>query len=132
MENVSVLTVDCGTQSVRGMVFDAKGKIVWKLSCKVPEYKHPYLDWVECDPEEFKNLIVNICRQLREDKPEIFRGLKAITISCMRECITVVDKDGKALRPMIIWMDRRRSEVVHPGKTLMGLFKLIGKDRMIM
>ena len=114
-----VLSLDYGTQSVRGMVFDPQGKLLWKKRANMPQYQRPYPGWAEVDPEEYKKLTIWICRVLREERPEIFSAVEGICIACMRDCLAVVDAEGKALRPMILWLDQRRTQVIRPRNPLL-------------
>ncbi len=127
-----VLSLDYGTQSVRGMVFDPQGKLLWKKRANMPQYQRPYPGWAEVDPEEYKKLTIWICRVLREERPEIFSAVEGICIACMRDCLAVVDAEGKALRPMILWLDQRRTQVIRPrNPLLLAGASLIGAGTLI-
>jgi len=46
-----VLTVDCGTQSIRSLIFDSKGNLVIKSKKNFPEYFRPKNNWVEAEAD---------------------------------------------------------------------------------
>lgn len=114
-----VLSLDYGTQSVRGMVFDPRGHLLWKKRAAMPHYDKPLPDRAEIDPQEYKKLTIWLCRVMREEVPDLFRRIEGICLACMRDCLTVVDAEGNALRPLILWLDQRRTDTIRPANPLL-------------
>ncbi|MHA1505638.1 MAG: gluconokinase [Candidatus Asgardarchaeia archaeon] len=104
--------IDLGTGSVRSYVFDKSGNVI-SYDTKELEIKRPSLYEAEQDPEEiihkFKEALINSVRKLSEDRKENIRG---ISISSQLHGMTAVDRDGKPLIPLIIWMDRRSKDII--------------------
>lgn len=122
-----ILSLDYGTQSVRGMVFDPQGHLLWKKRAAMPHYDRPLPDRAEIDPQEYKKLTIWLCRVMREEAPDLFRRIEGICLACMRDCLTVVDAEGNALRPLILWLDQRRTDTVRPGKSASSGRRGIGR-----
>ncbi len=116
-----ILSLDYGTQSVRGMVFDPQGRQIWKKKAAMPPYDKPAPDRAEIDPVYYKKLTVWLCHALQKENPDVFEHIGGLCIACMRDCLTIVDKEGEALRPLILWLDQRRTSVVRPDNKLLLL-----------
>lgn len=127
-----VLAFDYGSQSVRGVIFDEQGRILFRAKKDVPKYSRPQLEWAEADPTDYKTLTIEICQQLKAENEELFNQVAAIAVSSMRDCVAVVDENGEALRPMILWFDQRRTEKIRPENPLLrALTKLVGAERIV-
>ncbi len=104
-----VLAIDNGTQSVRALVFDLRGNLVAKSQVKLDNYQSPHPRWMELDPEEFWRAMCKACRQLWDlgtVNPQRIRGL---VVTTQRATVINLDREGRALRPAIIWADQRRA-----------------------
>lgn len=108
--NMYLLGYDVGTSSVKASLVDAdSGKCV--AACFWPEREAPIIakkiGWAEQDPDMWwQNLKVATAKVMAEAdaKPS---DVKAIGISYQMHGLVCVDKDGRALRPSIIWCDGR-------------------------
>ena len=103
------LTIDCGTQSIRVLVFDQFGQLIFKHKELIKEYISHQYGWKEIDPDILWEKILRGIEHLKSEKKEVFNQLSGLTISCQRDSIVVVDQVGKPLRPCIVWMDTRKS-----------------------
>lgn len=113
----TILSLDCGTQSIRAMLFDFKGKLVYKSKVEIEPYKSPQPGWAEQESEYYWESLCAACQQLWQlcglPRPEI----KGVSLTTQRSTLINVDKDGKPLRPAIHWLDQRRiakQKVVNP------------------
>ena len=104
-----LLAIDCGTQSVRALVFDARGDIVAKVREPLDDYVSPQPGWLEHDAEGFWNATARACRRLLEATPTLRARLKGLAVTTQRGSIVPVDATGHALRPFIVWLDQRRA-----------------------
>lgn len=109
MNDEVLLTIDNGTQSVRALLFDLRGKLLDKAQVKLDNYQHAQPGWMEHDPEAFWQAVCAACRQLwatTKVKPAQVRGL---VITTQRGTVINLDQHGQPLRPAIIWADQRRA-----------------------
>lgn len=127
-----VLSIDCGTQSVRALAFDAAGSL--RAASKV-EYE-PYFSsqpgWAEQDPELWSRSMVAACRGLLAGSPGIEKRIGAIAVTTQRDSMVCLGHDGMPIRPAILWLDSRKAPVLyHPDPlTRLGL-ALVGMEEAV-
>ena len=105
-----VLSIDQGTTSSRGVVFDKNYEIVSIGQNEFTQF-FPDSGWVEHDPEEIWMSTLESCRSaLKESKIEPSQ-IRAVGITNQRETTVVWDKvTGKPIYNAIVWQDRRTSD----------------------
>jgi sugar (pentulose or hexulose) kinase len=122
----NLLAIDHGTQSVRALIFNPHGEILFKSRVVIEPYYSTSPGLAEQDPELFWKAVCDACHQLWElgaDKASI----AALSLTTQRSTLINVDKNGKPLRPAIHWLDQRRTEGVSPLGGMWGAaFKLAG------
>ncbi len=130
MNDRTVLAFDCGTQSLRAIIFSAQGRV--KAVAKV-EYEHPYFSrgpgLAEQDPELYWNSLGVACRQLKRSDPAAFRTIAGIGVTAQRASMVNLDADGNVLRPAILWLDQRKSEPFPVWNRFVELFLKIAGIR---
>ena len=105
-----VLTIDCGTQSLRAFLFSINGDMLALAQVKYTPYisKHP--GWVEQDPEVYWNSLCDACKQLKDKQPGLFESVEAVGITSQRNSMINVDTSGVPLRSAVTWLDQRLAE----------------------
>ena len=105
-----VLSIDQGTTSSRGVIFDKNYEIVSIGQNEFTQF-FPDSGWVEHDPEEIWMSTLESCRSaLKESKIEPSQ-IRAVGITNQRETTVVWDKEtGKPIYNAIVWQDRRTSD----------------------
>ncbi len=131
MEKSCFMTIDCGTQSVRVLVFDIQGNLLYKYKSAIAEYETMNPGWKEINPDILWNKICMGTRSLYEKDRWLFNRLEGITLSCQRDSVVVVDGDGKPLRDCIIWMDKRKNLNIRPMKTWANILLKLVKFKRI-
>lgn len=127
-----LLSIDCGTQSLRTILFDIKGNIVEKVKIEYEPYFSSKPGWAEQDGELFWNSVVEGCRELKEMNPESFSAVRAIGITAQRNTFINLDRHGRSLRPIISWLDSRKaSRHWKPGLIMKLVYALIGMTETI-
>jgi sugar (pentulose or hexulose) kinase len=127
-----VLTLDCGTQSVRALLFDSTGRLLAKEKVAFEPYfsKHP--GWAEQDPEVYWESACSACKRLKKDNPELWSRIICLTVTTQRDTCINLDKDGNILRPAILWLDQRMAKCDTPLKSLDRLaYKAVGMEKTI-
>ena len=109
-----VLAIDCGTQSVRALLFDLEGNIVEKRQQTLDGYVSARHGWLEHDAEAFWQASASVCRALWSDSSELKPRVKGVVVTAQRGSLTLVDDKGEPLRPFIIWLDQRRAHRTPP------------------
>lgn len=130
MEKDLILSIDCGTQSSRAMLFDNKGNLLSKVK---NAFEKPYFSekpgYAEQHADFYWNALCGCTQGLKQQAPELWERIAAVTVTTIRDSYVCVDKDYKPLRPMILWLDQRKAPV-DPHKDIpampKALFKMVG------
>ncbi len=105
----NLLAIDCGTQSVRALLFNPKGDLLAKAKVSIEPYTSPQPGWAEQDPMVFWNALCRACRQVFNDQKADKTGIAAVALTTQRSTIVNLDEEGNPLRPAIVWLDKRRA-----------------------
>lgn len=102
-----ILALDQGTSSSRGIVFDARGRIVASAQKEIRQI-FPQAGWVEHDPIDIWNSQLDTARQAIEKSRVGASGIDAIGITNQRETTVLWHREtGEPLCNAIVWQDRR-------------------------
>jgi sugar (pentulose or hexulose) kinase len=104
-----ILAIDNGTQSLKALIFDPQGTLVYRRQVSFEPYFSRHPGWAEQDPEVFWQALCEGCRSIREQRPELIDRLIAVSLTTQRGTLTNVDKAGRPLRPAILWLDQRKT-----------------------
>lgn len=127
-----ILTIDCGTQSVRAILFDDKGSIIGKEKVEFEPYFSKEPGWAEQDPNVFWESCCIACKALKSKQPEDWEKIIGVTVTTQRDTGVLLDKEGKPLRPTIIWLDQRMAKCEEPLPFYdNAIFKTIGMKKTI-
>src|SRR5258708_337445 len=116
--------VDCGSSSVRLILFDSFANIVASHQLEFSQY-YPHPGWHEHDPNEIlavsEACIAGAVRSLEEEKRYDRSSVKVIGITNQRETTVAWSrKTGKPLCRAIVWTDNRNK-----GEVSMYEMKLV-------
>ncbi len=100
------LGLDFGTSSVKGVLIDAKQKIIATASAPL-KVSRPQPGWSEQNPEDWWKACNTVVKTLGKMKPKAIAAVEGIGLSGQQHGATLLGKDGKALRPCILWNDAR-------------------------
>ncbi len=102
-----ILSIDAGTTSVRGFVFDELGRLRGRGSREFTQH-FPKPGWVEHDADEIWRVTLEACADALRDASTLADEVDCIGITNQRE--TTVLWDRASLDPVhnaIVWQDRR-------------------------
>ena len=121
-----ILAIDAGTQSIRAMLVDPQGNIAAKKRVPIEPYFSAQPGWAEQRaPYYWENLCV-ACQGLWAQTKIPKEAIAAVALTTQRATMVNVDEKGEPLRPVIVWLDQRRTEGLKPVGGLWGLaFKLV-------
>lgn len=100
------LGLDFGTSSVKGVLIDSRQKIIATASSPLT-VSRPQPGWSEQNPEHWWKAAGLVVKQLTRMKPKAVAAVEGIGLSGQQHGATLLDKDGKVLRPCILWNDAR-------------------------
>jgi glycerol kinase len=102
-----ILALDQSTSATKAMIFDAKGKILDKVS-RSHRQIYPRPGWVEHDAEEIWQNVLAVIGEISKRNPKKISQLAGLSISNQRETVLVFDRQtGKPLHHALVWQDRR-------------------------
>ena len=111
-----LLGVDLGTGGCKLTLVDAGGSIIGSSFTEYKTY-YPHHGWSEQNPEDwYQTFLVTMARLMRET------GLKgsniiALAVDASTHNAVLIGKQGRVLRPCIMWTDQRSvHQVQGPGK----------------
>ena len=115
-----LIGVDIGTSGTKTVLFDENGNKIRSKTVEYPMYQ-PKNGWAEQDPEDWYNAVYETLKDVSEG----IDGICGIGLSGQMHGLVMLDKDGKVIRPSIIWCDQRT------GKECDEITELVGKERLI-
>ncbi|RLD43516.1 MAG: carbohydrate kinase [Bacteroidetes bacterium] len=127
-----ILSIDCGTQSIRALLFDVKGDLIDKEQFFYEAYKSPKAAWAEQDANIYWNGLKEAISILYKRNNSDFKKIKGIGITTLRATMVNVGKNGNPLRPAIIWLDQRMAKNTYKPNIAMSLaLKMLGVEDTI-
>jgi xylulokinase len=101
------LGIDIGTSSAKMIVIDQIGDIIANTSREY-SFEQPRLGWKEISPEVW---YVEVIDGLKDILKSVDRTrIKGIGITGQMHTVVFIDKDGKSVRPAIMWNDNRTKD----------------------
>lgn len=127
-----VLAFDCGTQSTRALLFNKNGDLVAKSKIAFEPYFSEKEGYAEQNASFYWDKFCQASMALKEEHPNEWKNIKAVSVTSMRDNCVCVDKDGKPLRPIILWLDRREASPVKIPFLHKLIFKIVGMYEPVM
>lgn len=107
MSEQLILSIDQGTTSSRAILFAKDGSSVFTAQREFTQH-FPNSGWVEHDPEEIWDTILDVCKQAVSAAADGGRTIAVAGITNQRETTLVWNKKtGKPVYNAIVWQDRR-------------------------
>lgn len=101
-----ILGIDVGTTNAKALLATPTGQIIAQAT-----QSHPLLTprpgWVEQNAEDWWQSTAGVAAQVMREADAAPEQVAAIGISGQGCAVTLIDRNGKPLRPSIIWMDAR-------------------------
>lgn len=127
-----ILSIDCGTQSVRGLVFDCNGHILAKHKVEFEPYVSPVPGYAEHPAGDFWRDACMALQSLKTEAPLAWKRIAAVTVTTQRDTVVPLDANGMPLRPAIVWLDQRMARCDKPMPAMDRLqFRLVGMTKAV-
>lgn len=101
-----VIGIDVGSQSVKALVVSPAGDAVAQADAPCA-MSHPAAGWAEQDPADWLSAMAAAVREARERAGLRATDVTMLGLACQVDGLVALDADLRALRPGIIWLDRR-------------------------
>jgi len=122
-----ILAIDNGTQSLKALVFDLEGTLLFKERVPFRPYFSAYPGWAEQDPDLFWKALCQACQGLWKQAGVDRERIAGVTLTTQRGTVINVDTNGRPLRPAILWLDQRKAYGLPPVGGIWGfLFRIAG------
>ncbi len=102
---MTFLGIDLGTSGLRALLVDSDGNPIGATE-RHYEALNPNPGWSEQDPADWIEALEAAIDEMRATYPA-FRELRAIGVAGHMHGATLLDADGRVLRPCILWNDTR-------------------------
>lgn len=96
--------IDLGTSGVKLLLIESNGYVLAEHSENYPIY-HPFPEWSEQNPEDWWYAVKKGLKELL--KGQNGDSVKGISFAGQMHGLVAIDKDGKVIRPCILWNDGR-------------------------
>jgi xylulokinase len=101
-----VIGCDVGSQGTNAALYSVDGTLA-ASAYETHELSYPHPGWAEQDPYEWVRALHAAISRIVAAVPEGPSAVKALSFGSQLDGLVVCDAGGNALRPALIWMDRR-------------------------
>jgi len=129
-----ILAIDNGTQSVRALIFDLQGNMLARSRMVLEAYFSDQPGWAEQKPEYFWEQLAAACQGLwaQEGGQALRERIAGVALTTQGGAMINLDEKLKPLRPVITWLDQRRTTGLKPVGGLWGAaFRLSGMSETV-
>ena len=121
-----ILTIDQGTTSSRSIIFNESFEITQE-SQQEYDLSYPKDGWVEADPNDILDSVKKTLNTVLNASQSL-SNITGCGITNQRESTVIWEKSsGNAIYPVIIWQDRRTSELCNTLKQDSTIVKMISE-----
>lgn len=132
MNKELILSIDNGTQSVRALIFDLQGRLLYRKRVPLEPYVSKEPGWAEQDIHYYWTSLCRACQMLWSETSVPKEAIAGVTLTTQRATMINLDKEGNPLRPAMVWLDQRRASGLKPIGGLWGLaFKVAGMSETV-
>ncbi len=104
-----ILAIDCGTQSLRAILFSDSGRLLDLEAVTYKPYNSLNPGWAEQDPEIYWHSLCSACLALKDRSSQLFDAVVGVGITSQRGTMINVDTFGVPIRQAITWLDQRKA-----------------------
>ena len=128
----TILSIDCGTQSLKAILFSPRGEVLDIQRVSFEPYISPKPGWAEQDPEVYWRSLCQACLVMKKRNPHYFSELAGVGITALRASMVNIDREGQPLRNVMVWLDQRKARpTYHPGFPLNIVLKFMGMSETL-
>ena len=128
----TILSIDCGTQSLRAILFSLSGSILDNEQIHYEPYSSTNPGWAEQDAEVYWQSLCQATQTLKSRSLSDFKKIVGVGITTQRNTLINLDKDGNPLRPCTVWLDQRKAKAEYkPNFVIAGLLNVLGMKKTL-
>ncbi len=114
-----VLGLDLGTSSLKGLLVNREGEVVYTASSDYPLI-HLEVGYSEQDPNAWYEAALVVLEKVVTDVPDAKEKLEAISFSGQMHSLVLLDEADQVLRHAILWNDVRTTKQCETIRTVLG------------
>src|SRR5689334_5193790 len=107
---MKILGIDVGTGGTRALLIDERGRVICSATSEHAPILCPHPGWAEQEPEDWWRAAVQAIRDCVAKSGIDAREICGIGLSGQMHGMVLLNREGKVLRPAIIWCDQRTEE----------------------
>ena len=110
-----LLAIDCGTQSVRALLFDLERQPRRQVAGarSTATSRRSRAGW-STTATPSGSATAEACQQLWREHPRLRGAVRSVAVTTQRGTVVPIDSHGRTLAPAIVWLDQRRATRVPP------------------
>ena len=116
-----ILAIDNGTQSLKALIFDPQGQLHAKEAVTFDPHFSEQPAWAEQHPDVFWKALIQACQAIWSHHKIAKERIAGVALTTQRGSVVNVDKNGKPLRPAMMWLDQRKTYGLPPVGGIWGL-----------
>ncbi len=106
-QHIYVLGIDVGTGGTRGLIIDARGRLVASATAEHEPFASPNIGWAEQHPEDWWRACGLAARQALANSGLTNQDIACVGFSGQMHGAVMLDEHGEVVRPALIWCDVR-------------------------
>ncbi len=122
--------LDIGTSSVKAILLDENQVLVASATADLT-VERPHPGWSEQDPDSWWSACEAVMTSLKDQAPQALIAVKGIGLSGHMHGATLLAKDGRPLRPCILWNDGRSGKQCEELEAREPRFMSLGGNRVM-
>ena len=100
------LGIDVGTTAAKAVLADVEGNLLRDQTAAYV-YAKPRPGWAEQDPEDWWQAVCRVVREIVRQHPTAKEQIAGVGVSGQGVAAVLLDRQGRPLRPAILWLDCR-------------------------
>lgn len=128
-----ILTLDAGTTSMKGALFDLSGTLVCSRTCEY-QLETPAADTVELEAEAYWLAATRVIAEILKESGVGAEEIAAVGVTSQGETLIVLDQHGRPLRKAIVWLDNRAKVEAESIKRKFGreaVYRVTGQQDVV-
>lgn len=125
MPTETLLALDAGTSSMRGGIYDPQGRLLFLHQVRYRVTSAPD-GRVEQDPQVFLQALEEIAKEAGVFCSQAGCKIQGIGLASQRSSLIPVDREGKPLRPAIMWQDKRTQSLCDWANRQLDIHRICG------
>ena len=104
---MKLLGIDVGTSGTRAVLLDSDGRVLGSATAAHPAFTSPHPGWAEQHPDDWWAAVCSAILECLARGNTAASEISGVALTGQMHGLVLLDRDGRVLRPSIIWCDQR-------------------------